>query len=228
MQEPRTYWDYIVKDGQRYQMGGQSHRVFLLNLLAGQEQTVSARASSTIEPARSLLDVGCGTAPIYELLQFDVQKPDSKWNVIEKYKGTDYADGMIAVCKKEFPQGDFEVQDARHMTEKDKSFDAVLLMHVVDHTDDYQAVFREAARVAKKYVLLVLWRPLTTNGLNNLNSLNTYDRQEGQWEDTHLQEFSREKLEEAFAQAKLTSIFETSGPEINQEGRSNTLFLLTV
>lgn len=224
----KTYWDYIVKNGERYQMGGQSHRVFLLDLLAGSEPVINGRASSRIEPARSLLDVGCGTGPIYELLKFDKQKQDSKWNVIEKYKGTDYAEGMIAVCKKEFPEGDFEVQDARKMTELDKSWDAVLLMHILDHVDDYQAVLKEAARVAKKYVLLVLWRPLTTNGQNNLNSLNTYDRQEGQWEDTHLQEFSPEKLQEAFENAGLTPVFFTNGSEINQEGRSNSLYLLEV
>ena len=43
----------------------------------------------------SLLDVGCGTGPIYEILKED--------NDPMKYKGTDYSFAMIDVCKKNFP-----------------------------------------------------------------------------------------------------------------------------
>jgi hypothetical protein len=100
-------------------------------------------------------------------------------------------------------------------------------MHCLDHLDDYKSAIDEAARVARKYVLIVLWRPLTTSGENNLNDRNTYGRDDGgQWEDTHLQEYSEEKLLQAFKDAHLKVELKESGAEINQEGRSNTLYLL--
>lgn len=217
MKKLHSYWDYLASNGQTYQMGAQSHRLYLLDLL-------------TDKTVRSLLDVGCGTAPIYQLLEFDKIKPDAKWDVIEKYKGTDYSEGMIEVCKKEFPDGDFEVEDARALTEKDNSWDAVLLMHVLDHLDNYQAAIKEAARVSKKYVLIVLWRGIKygTGAENNLNDRNMMGKEEGEepWKDTHLQEYAWVKLQEAFKDAGLKVIKKVDGKVINKEGRYNTLILL--
>ncbi|SRR6266436_4857014 len=208
MQNPKNYWDYIVKDGNTYQMGAQSHRIFLLNLLLTKE-------------VDTILDVGCGTAPIYQLI-----KTEFLFQLL-KYKGVDYSEGMIEVCKKEFPAGNFEVQDARNLKEEDNSWDCVLLLHALDHVDDYKLAISEAARVAKKYVLIVLWRAMTTNGQNNLNSKNSLDRQDGKdWEDTHLQEYAKEKLMEAFKENNLELEFEKNDEEINKEGKTNTLFLL--
>ena len=219
----KNYWDYLVEDGRMYQMGGQSHRIYLLDLLAGQKNDRIVQ----VNPIRSLLDIGCGTAPIYELLQMDAKKNDSKWDIIEKYKGSDYSEGMIRVCKKEFPQGDFAVEDARSLSEETASFDCVLLLHCLDHLDDYEKAINEAARVSRKYVCIVLWREFTTNGLNNLNDKNSYGRDDGgHWEDTHLQDYSKEKLLEAFKKAKLNLVLDKSDEEINKEGKHNTLFLL--
>jgi hypothetical protein len=98
----------------------------------------------------------------------------------------------------------------------------------LDHLDDYQSAINEAARVAKKYVLIVLWRGFTNSGQNNLNDRNDFGRDDGgHWEDTHLQDYSKERLLEAFQKAGLKLEFETSGVEINHEGKNNTLFLLS-
>jgi ubiquinone/menaquinone biosynthesis C-methylase UbiE len=212
----KNYWDYLSSNGQTYQMGAQSHRVYLLDLL--KERGI-----------HSILDVGAGTAPIYQLIrdtkmEGNPEKP--RWDFA--YKGTDYSEGMIDVCKNEFPEAEFEVQDARKLLEKDHSWDCVLLMHCLDHLDDYQSAINEAARVAKKYVLIVLWRGFTNSGQNNLNDRNDFGRDDGgHWEDTHLQDYSKERLLEAFQKAGLKLEFETSGVEINHEGKNNTLFLLS-
>jgi SAM-dependent methyltransferase len=215
MKEPKNYWDYLVKDSQGkyhdlYQMGPQSHRLYLLDLL--KEKNV-----------KSVLDTGCGTAPIYQLI-----KNNPAWDFI--YKGTDYSEGMIESCQFNFPDGNFEVQDNRMLKEKDNSWDCVLMMHVLDHLDDYEAAIIEAARVAKKYVLIVLWRGInyTPGAVNNLNNKSRISREEGEpdWEDTHLQDYAWEPLAAAFQKAGLVIEQKEEGEVVNKEGRYNTLILL--
>lgn len=215
MKKLKNYWDYLSSNGQTYQMGAQSHRVYLLDVL---KQLA----------VKSILDVGCGTGPIYQLIKDTLQDEVPRWHF--KYKGTDYSEGMIEVCKKEFPKGDWEVQDARHLLEKDNSWECVLLMHCLDHLDDYQMAIKEASRVAKKYVLIVLWRGINYNegAVNNLNDKNMYGKEEGEepWEDTHLQDFAYEPLRRAFDEAGLRVVFKEDGEVVNKEGRYNTVILL--
>lgn len=224
MNNPKNYWDSIVQGNSLYQMGPQSHRIYLLDLL--REKGV-----------KSVFDVGCGTGPIWQLIRDDLNETvqggepveSARWNF--KYKGTDYSEGMIESCKFNFPEGDFEVQDARHLLEKDNSWDCVLLMHSLDHLDDYEAAIKEAARVAKKYVLIVLWRGINykDDAQNNLNSKNRYGKDESDpndWEDTHLQDFAWNPLKKAFKDAKLKIALKEDGPEVNKEGRYNTVILL--
>jgi len=142
----KTYWDTFETP---YQMGPQKHRLYLMGKMK----------ELGIE---SFLDVGCGTGPLYEL--------NKDYGL--KYKGTDYSPAMIEIAKESFPEGDWEVQDARKLTEKDNSWDAVVLMHALDHLDDYQAAIFEAARVTSKYVIIILWRSFVAEGVN-LNDRNT-------------------------------------------------------
>ena len=132
--EQKTYWDTFEGS---YQHGAQKHRIYALNLF--REKGVE-----------SILDVGMGTGPIYQLIENNKELWDFK------YKGTDYSPVMVAIAKENFPEGWFEVEDARHLKEPDNSWDCVLLMHCLDHLDDYQSAIREATRVAKKYVCIIL------------------------------------------------------------------------
>ena len=208
MTEFNNYWDKVAQKGQ-YQMGPQIHRIYLLNLLKKLG-------------VKSFLDVGCGTGPLYELL---INAPLRDYLPISEYKGVDYSEEMIRVCKKEFPKGNFEVQDARKLLEVDNSWDAVVLMHCLDHLDKYQEAIQEAARVTRQYVIIILWRALTGND-NNLNSHNSLERIEGEWSDTHLQEYSIVNLLNAFAYADLRLELEYAGEEINQGNSQNRLFVL--
>lgn len=198
--KPLTYWEH-EDFSTPYQMGMMPHREYLLDLLKD-------------KGVRTLLDVGCGTAPLYQLIRDTMIPTDDclgtmpRWNF--KYKGTDYSRTMIETSKREFSHGDFEVQDARKLKEEDNSWDAVVIMHTLDHLDDYQAAIKEAARVAKKYVCIILWRGFEQNELTHLNDRNMYGKQEGEepWEDTHLQEFSRKALEDAYKEAGLKIVHE--------------------
>lgn len=215
MKKLKNYWDYLSSDGKTYQMGAQSHRVYLLNLLED-------------KGVFNILDVGCGTGPIYQLIRDMNNENPRKWDF--RYKGTDYSEGMIEVCKKEFPEAMWEVQDARHLTEKDNSWDCVLLLHCLDHLDDYEAAIKEAARVARDYVLIVLWRGINygEGAQNNLNDRNMYGKEEGEdpWEETYLQDYAWKPLEEAFKKAGLEVELKEDGSEVNKEGRYNTVILL--
>lgn len=209
MKTPRTYWDTFTTS---YQMGEQKHRVYMLDLL--KQKGVS-----------SLLDVGGGTMPIYDLI---INNSEGRWDNIHNYKGTDYSYAMVDIAKEMFPYGKFEVEDARALKEADNSWDCVLLMHALDHLDDYKAAIREAARVSKKYVCIILWRPFVQEG-TNLNDRNMMGKQEGEkpWEDTYLQEYSREVLEEEFKKNNLTVEHVADGEEINSDqSHYNWLILL--
>jgi len=198
--DPVNFWESEDFE-QPYQMGMMPHREYLLDLL--QEYGV-----------RSILDDGCGTAPLYQLIKetgvptSDMVTMIKRWKF--KYKGTDYSRTMIETCKREFPEGDFEVEDARKLTESDNSWDCVVLMHALDHLDDYQAAIKEAARVSKRYVCIILWRGFEQNQYTHLNDRNTFGKKEGEepWKDTYLQEFSKEALNDAYKLAGLKIVHE--------------------
>lgn len=215
--DPRTYWE-SQDFASPYQMGPQKHRVYLLDLLKH-------------KGVKSMLDDGCGTAPLYQLIKNSVE-PSSDGVLFKRwefdYKGTDYSRQMIETCKEQFPEGNFEVQDARSLQELDQSWDCVVLMHALDHLDDYQAAIKEAARVSSKYVCIVLWRGFVNQG-TNLNPRNTYGKQEGEapWEDTYLQEYSKEALDEAFKEAGLVIEEIAEGEALNSDqSHYNFLYLL--
>lgn len=188
--QEKTYWD--SKDfATPYQMGPQKHRLYILDKL--KELNV-----------HTLLDVGCGTGPIYDLI---INPPEEgRWDNIMAYKGTDYSWRMIETAKNIFPHGEFEIQDARHMDEPDNNWDCVLIMHCLEHLDDYQAAIMEAVRVSKKYIAIILWTGFVNEG-TNLNSRNDMGKKknletgellEAPWEDTHFQLYSKDVLIKEF------------------------------
>ena len=207
----RTYWD--TEDfANPYQMGPQKHRLYILDKL---------RELGVI----TLLDEGCGTGPIYDLI---CNPPvEGRWDNIHKYKGTDYSWRMIETAKKLFPYGAFEVQDARALKEPDNSWDCVLLMHCLDHLDNYQKAIEEAVRVSRKYVAIIFWRGFVNEG-TNLNPRNMYGKQEGDepWEDTFLQEYSRDSLIKEFDRHGLIDVDIAEGDEVSDPGKYNFIWIL--
>jgi len=98
----------------------------------------------------SVLEMGFGTGKDYRNLR----------GRVSEYRGYDNCMSFVELCKELFPEGDFRFGDALNIPERVCSWDTVILRHVVEHTRDWKAALFEAFRVARRKVLLVLWRPL--------------------------------------------------------------------
>lgn len=208
--EAETYWDVVEVP---YQHGPHKHRLFMLDLL--KEKGI-----------KSLLDVGCGTGPIYELL---INAQEDQWDNITKYKGIDYSKNFIQYAQELFGEQYFELGDARDIKEKDDSWDCVLLMHSLDHVKEYQQVIAEAVRVSKQYIVIMLWREFPLEGEVNTNEINEMEREPGtgSWPDTYLTQYTREKLWQEFKRHNLRVVEEVTGDILNSgQSKWNNLILL--
>lgn len=188
------YWNTVDAP---YQMGPQKHRLYVLDLLKD-------------KGVETLLDVGCGTGPMYEIIKNNHLPFD--------YKGVDYSEHFIECAQKLFPEAIFEVQDMRHLEEPDDTFDCVLMLHSLDHVKEYDQVIAEAARVSCGYVCIVLWRAFTEGDVqvNDRNMINKQSWEEP-WEDTYLMQYSKEALEKEFEKNHLTIEWTAEGEVLNSD-----------
>ncbi len=102
-----------------------------------------------VKDGDSFLDVGCGSGTTLDALKALKKEV--------KYKGTDFIEHRIEWLKKTYPDNEFSVGDARKLDEPDRSWDIVWSRHVVDHLGSFEEAIDEHCRVAKKYVICVLW-----------------------------------------------------------------------
>lgn len=114
------------------------------------------------EPFESLLDCGCGTAPMISLLY--EKYPD------KHYTGIDLTPKMIEVAKaKNIPGAEFVVGDCENLPFEDNSFDAVICCESFHHYPNVQDFFNSVYRVLKPGGRLIL-RDMTMNGKARLVS----------------------------------------------------------
>ena len=101
------------------------------------------------EPFRDLLDVGCGTGPMIELLSKEY--PDLRLT------GLDITPGMIEAAQaKGIPNATFVVGDSEDLPFEDGSFDAVICANSFHHYPNPQAFFDGVKRVLRPGGRLVL------------------------------------------------------------------------
>lgn len=101
------------------------------------------------EPFRDLLDVGCGTGPMIELLSKEY--PDLRLT------GLDITPGMIEAAQaKGIPNTTFVVGDSEDLPFEDGSFDAVICANSFHHYPNPQAFFDGVKRVLRPGGRLVL------------------------------------------------------------------------
>ena len=204
MNKPSTFWDTVPGP---YQHGDQKHRMYLLDLLQ-------------IKGVETILDVGCGTGSLYEIIK--------KHNFPIEYKGIDYSSHFIECAQKLFPEALFEVQDMRHLDEPDDTFDCVVMLHSLDHVREYQDAIREATRVSNKYICIILWREFSTDFIH-INDKNIIGKKPGEepWKDTYLMQYDKKSLEDEFKKNNLIIEWTAEGDDLNSDqSKYNFLYLL--
>lgn len=101
------------------------------------------------KPFETLLDAGCGTAPMVSLLSEEYPKA--------RFTGLDLTPEMINRAKrKDLKNAEFVVGDCESMPFEDSSFDIVINSQSFHHYPNPQAFFNEVARVLKPDGMLVL------------------------------------------------------------------------
>ena len=109
------------------------------------------------DPFDNVLDVGCGTGPVIELL---ARKYPEK-----HFVGLDITPAMIEIAQsKGLPNAEFVVGDAENLPFGDGSFDALLCSNSFHHYPDPSAFLCEAHRVLHPGGKLVL-RDYTSNDI---------------------------------------------------------------
>ncbi len=101
------------------------------------------------EPFETLLDCGCGTAPMISLL-YD-KYPE------KHYTGIDLTPGMIEAAKaKNIPGAEFIVGDCENLPFEENSFDAIICCQSFHHYPNVQDFFNSVYRVLKPGGRLIL------------------------------------------------------------------------
>lgn len=114
-----------------------------------------------VDDGDSFLDVGFGSLADYDILLEHGKKVD--------YHGLDYAQAMVDYARNLHPEVSVSLADlSTGLPEADNSWDVVNCRHVVDHCEYYEEPIKELIRVAKKRVILTLWRGFTLHDGDNI------------------------------------------------------------
>jgi len=94
---------------------------------------------------QKLLDIGCGTGMFLEFF----------WSCGFDLTGMDKSPDMLALAREKIGhRADLHLGSAEHLPFEDREFDYVSLVTVLEFTDDPASVLREAARVARKGLVI--------------------------------------------------------------------------
>ena len=149
-----------------------------------------------VEPGISFLDYGSGSATTLEAM-LNYWKGQFETGLPIKYLGVDIIPKNIEWCREKFKmpwQVNFEVNPSLHKIDQpDKSWDVVFSRHVVDHMESFEGAMDEHCRVAKKLVIVVLWRPL---GDGDEHQIKHIIDQGKVYENEYTNDYSRKKVME--------------------------------
>ncbi|MCL4532629.1 MAG: class I SAM-dependent methyltransferase, partial [Actinobacteria bacterium] len=108
------------------------------------EESLLDELLDLLGPVQTALDVGCGTGHF------------ARWLAASGIEATglDVSDAMLAVAEERGPGNRFLQGTAEALPLADKSFDVTVLITSLEFVDNQERVFAEAARVARRGLLL--------------------------------------------------------------------------
>lgn len=107
---------------------------------------------------KSVLEVGCGAGELAGRL-WSPQETHAAEGI--HYVGTDVCDQQVARAAQLYPSWRFQQASAYELPFEDGSFDLVLACEVLEHLECPQRALVEAARVARRHLLVsVPWEPV--------------------------------------------------------------------
>ena len=120
----------------------------------GRDHPSRLKAVELLEGMNSVLDVGCGTGVMFELIR--ERRPDLD------YLGIDVTAQFVAAARERFPAdaARFREGSLYDLDRLPGEFDAVLCRHILEHLPDYApAVQRMYARARRKLILVFYLPP---------------------------------------------------------------------
>ena len=166
-----------------------------------------------VKSGMSFLDYGCGSATTAEaIIKKYAQMPFF-------YLGVDVIPKNVDWCVQQFPGYQFAYNPTLHKIDQpDKSWDVVYSRHVVDHMRSFEEALDEHCRVAKKLVIIVLWRPLGEGGKHQIKNIVDQGKT---YENEYTNDYSREKVVQALNEKskkgwQTLEIAEGVGKEVNK------------
>lgn len=119
----------------------------------GRDHPSRLKALELLDGMRSVLDVGCGTGVMFELVR--ERRPDLD------YVGVDVTEQFVAAARERFPA---DADRFRHgslyeLAELPGPFDAVLCRHILEHLPDYVPAVQLMWGRARRKLIVVFYLP---------------------------------------------------------------------
>ena len=143
---------------------------------------------------QKLLDIGCGTGLFLEFF----------WSCGFDPTGLDHSSAMLALAREKMgSRADLHLGKAEHVPFEDREFDYVSIMTVLEFVDDPGAVLREAARVARKGVLVTFLNRSSLYGWSVRLSRNRSSLSQAHWFSwTEMRQLINANIPSGFLQAR--------------------------
>jgi SAM-dependent methyltransferase len=140
--ETREHWKTLHRD---------DLAVLMHHGAAGAQHPSRKFVASLIRKGESVLDVGCGAGVGYEALAAE--------GLESRYVGIDSSEPSIDIAREFYPDGDFRVGNATSLVAElgNRSFDVVLVRHVLEHLPDFEAAMNEAICVSRRLAAFVFF-----------------------------------------------------------------------
>jgi SAM-dependent methyltransferase len=118
---------------------------------AGKEHPSRAFIASLVREGESVLDVGCGAGVGYEVF--------ASAGLGSRYIGVDSSEPSIEIARELYPAGDFRIGNATALERQfgSKSFDVVVVRHILEHLPDFAAGMNQAVAVSRRLAIFVFY-----------------------------------------------------------------------